>query len=416
MSRRPLATLAVRRPAPALLVGLGLLAIALGSGLPGCSREPTPDPLLREPALLIDAPALTRLLTRTRSLVGTPVGSASSQLLDRLQDCREIAGHFAPAAADSSGNDGARHRDRLVCRNDASIDPALASHLERERGDHAGILQWPVGRNGRAISRVDVDPAGGVSLGGAIEPADSSGPFETDAFELAGLAALLIPAAAPPAQAAIDAAESLLHLQLRPAAGLRLAELIPSGSQADRLFALKGRLLEGALLEGTLELAFLPPAPGGNVPLALVALHHRAAAPIEAALVEALDQLEGTWAIRRTTRPFPTADGERIGGCYADLPILPELAPCWVVTQKALLIGYRAEALEAALAAQSDSSDPSENRSRLTVDFERVRAVDDQLADAPATGIAQLYSRLELHGHTDAEGRVALEGQLRARP
>jgi hypothetical protein len=345
------------------------------------------------------------------------VGSASTQLLDRLRDCREIAGHFAPAATDSSGTDTARHRDRLVCRDDTSIDPALASHLERERGDHAGILQWPVGRTGRVVIRVDVDSAGGVSLGGAIEPADPSG-----ASEIAGLASLLIPAAAAPGKAEIDAAKSLLHLQLRPAAGLRLAELIPSGSQADRLFALKGRLLEGALLEGTLELAFVPPAPGGNVPLALVALHHRAAAPVEAALVEALDQLEETWAITRTAHPFPTADGERIGGCYVDLPILPELAPCWVVTEKALLIGYRAEALEAALAAPVEASAPSgpsgrsDRGSHLVVDFERVRAVDEQLADVPAMGVAELYSRLELHGRTDAEGRVALEGQLRARP
>lgn len=407
MSRPPFARVAARRLVLATLAGLGLLA--LGPGFPGCSREPARDPRLREPALLIDAPALTRLLTRTRSLVETPVGRASTQLLDRLQDCREIAGHFAPAATDSSsGADVTRHRDRLVCRDHASIDPALASHLERERGDHAGILQWPVGRAGRVVLRVDVDSAGGVSLGGAIEPADPS-----DSPEIAGLASLLVPAAAAPAEAAIDAAKSVLHLQLRPAAGLRLAELIPSGSQADRLFALKGRLLEGALLEGTLELAFVPPAPGGTVPLALVALHHRAAAPIEAALAEALDQLEETWSITREARPFPTADGERIGGCYADLPILPELAPCWVVTEKALLIGYRAEALEAALAVPSTANDRG---SRLVVDLERVRAVDEQIAGGPATGVGELYSRLELHGRTDAEGRVALEGQLRARP
>jgi hypothetical protein len=252
---------------------------------------------------------------------------------------------------------------------------------------------------------------GGAVFGGELVPSDSS-----DASEVAGLASLLIPAAAAPDEAAIDAARSLLHLQLRPAAGLRLAELIPSGSQGDRLFALKGRLLEGALLEGTLELAFVPPAPGGSVPLALVALHHRAAAPVEAALVEALDQLERTWAITRTARHFLTPDGERIGGCYADLPILPELAPCWVVTERALLIGYRAEALQAALAARSDPSDPSDRGSRLVVDFERVRALDEQLADATATGVGEIYSRLELHGRSDAEGRVALEGQLRARP
>jgi hypothetical protein len=410
MSRRPFATPAVRRLAWAMFAVLGLLA--LGLGVSGCTRDPARDPLQREPALLIDAPALTRLLTRTRSLVGTPAGSASTRLLDRLQHCREIAGQFAPAETEAQSASSARALDRLVCRDDTSIDPALASQLERERGDHAGVLQWPVGRTGRAVVWVDVDSVGGAVFGGELVPSASSG-----ASEVAGLASLLIPAATAPGEAAIDGARSLLHLQLRPAVGLRLAELIPSGSQGDRLFALKGRLLEGALLEGTLELAFVPPAPGGSVPLALVALHHRAAAPVEAALVEVLDQLERTWAITRTARRFPTRDGERIGGCYADLPILPELAPCWVVTETALLIGYRAEAFDAAIeAGAASASDPTDRGSRLVVDFERVRALDEQLADATATGVGELYSRLELHGRSDAAGRVALEGQLRARP
>lgn len=45
-----------------------------------------------------------------------------------------------------------------------------------------------------------------------------------------------------------------------------------------------------------------------------------------------------------------------------------------------------------------------------------MRALDEQLVETPGTGVAQLYSPLELHGRTDAEDRVALEGQLRARP
>lgn len=393
------------RPARGILAGLGALLLGgtwLGLGLPACSADADRDPMLREPALLIDAAALERLLDRTRTLAGTPAGSASMRLLERLNGCPEIAAHFAPSTPNDSDSAPASRLERLVCRDERSLDPRLAEALERERGEHAGILQWPIGETGRLALVVDVDPSGGLVVGGVLEPSE-----DRDA------GSLLIPAALAPGNAAIDDAASLVHLHLRPAAGLRLAELIPQGSQGDRLFALKGRLLEGALLEGTLEFAFLPPATGGSVPLAVVALHHRAAAPIEAALDEALDQLERTWGIVRTARRFAVAGGgERSGGCYADLPILPELAPCWVVTEKVLLVGYRPEALEVAL---QTGSDPGEATSRLVIDLDRVRSVDAALAPSAAMGLAELYSRLELTGRTGADGRVALEGLLRAR-
>lgn len=409
MSSRLLETPLRPRRAREILAGFGALLLGgtlLGLGLAACSADADRDPLLREPALLIDAAALERLLDRTRTLAGTPAGSASTRLLERLKGCPEVAAHFAPAASTDSAPDPASMLERLVCRDERSLDPRLAEALERARGEHAGILQWPIGVTGRLALVIDVDPSGGLVVGGALEPSED-----------ADAGSLLIPAALAPVHAAIDDAASLVHLHLRPAAGLRLAELIPQGSQGDRLFALKGRLLEGALLEGTLEFAFLPPATGGSVPLAVVALHHRAAAPIEAALDEALDQLERTWGIVRTARRFAIAGGgERNGGCYADLPILPELAPCWVVTEKALLVGYRPEALEVALATGSATgSEPGEATSRLVIDLDRVRRVDAALAPSSATGLAELYSRLELAGRTGADGRVAFEGLLRAR-
>jgi len=385
-------------------VGELLLAGLLsGLGLPACSADADRDPVLREPALLIDASALERLLERTRTLAGTPAGSASMRLLERLNACQEVSAHFDVSATETSGPSPSSMLEALVCRDDRSLDPRLAEALERERGEHAGILQWPIGGTGRLALVVDVDPSGGLIVGGALEPSND-----------AGLGSILIPGALAPGDAAIDASASLVHLHLRPAAGLRLAELIPQGSQGDRLFALKGRLLEGALLEGTLEFAFLPPATGASVPLAVVALHHRAAAPIEAALDEALDQLERTWGIARTARRFPVAaGGERSGGCYADLPILPELAPCWVVTENALLVGYRPEALEVALASRSA---PGGDASRLVVDLDRVRSVDAKLTRSATTGLAELYSRLELTGRSEPDGRIALTGLLRARP
>lgn len=420
LSRRPLAPPILRRPVRAgmpvrargafLAVFMVLLLLAGMLGVSGCSRDSLRDPLLREPALLVDGPALVRLLERTRALAGTPAGVASARLIERLKDCAQVAGHFAERASSKPASPsaaqpgrGASLPERLVCRDDPALDRDLVARLEAERGAHAGVLQWPLGAAGRLLLHVDVDPAGGLVLGGSLEDATDAGPI-----------ALLLPSASAPADAAIDPAATLLHLRLRPAAGLRLAELIPQGSQGDRLFALKGRLLEGALLEGTLELAFLPPAPGGSVPLALIALHHRAAGPIGSALAEAHGQLERTWGIVPTARRFRTGTAdERTGGCYADLPILPEFAPCWVVTEKALLLGYRAEALESALAEPGAAA---ASASALVVDLDRVRALDEALAGAPGTSLAALYSRLEVRGRTDGDGRVVVEGELRARP
>lgn len=392
-------------------------AVATSIGLSGCRAESARDPQLREPAILIDGPALVRLLERLAQLSGTPAGTVSRQLVERLRGCPEVAGHFAgPAHAPStappdsaSANEVwttpiAARLDQLACRDAARLDPALTALLERERTTHAGLLQWPLGESGRLVLRIDVDAAGGLAVDGFLDGANGVGP-----------AALLVPGTAAPGPAVIDPAASLVHLRLRPAKGLRLAERIAQGSQGDRLFALKGRLLEGALLEGTLELGFVPPAPGGAVPLAIIALHHRAGGPIAAALGEALDQLEQTWGLARTPRAFAVAGGSRDGGCYSDVPILPEFAPCWVVTDDALLIGYRAKAIETALAVSAASATALAADSGIVVDFDRVRTLDAALAGPAGAGLASLYSRLELRGRSESDGRVVVEGQLRAR-
>lgn len=380
-----------------LVLGLGLVV-----GLLSCHAESPIDPLRREPALLVEGPALLRFLEHASTLADTPAGRATAKLQSRLESCPEVAlTRPMPAPA----------LEALACREASGLTPALAAHLERARGEHAGLLQWPIGKRGRLELRFDVDAAGGLALTGRVE-----------ADEAMGALAFLLPAAEPPAPARIDAARTLVHLHLRSASGTGLAALIPKDGQADRLFALKGRLLEGALLEGTLELAFVEPVPEGQVPLAVLAVHHRGAAPIAAALAEALGQLESTWSIVPAPRRFGGVNGPALdGGCYADLPLLPELAPCWVVTPDALLVGYRAEAIEAVLAESATPSDAS----GLVVDLERVRSLDRRLVAAqtevagagpwPAR-VADVYSRLELRGATAEDGAIELSGRLEARP
>lgn len=312
------------------------LAAALGLGGLACENRSEPDPRLREKRLLFDGEALRRLLALAAQLDETPIARAARSWQPAVADCAAVSALLdtpdpTPDCVDSGG-----------------LDEAQLAFLRRIRGDADGLLLWPLGEDGRVALRFRVDIDGGVEIDGELQPPSGVASWQ-----------LLVPADEAPAASVLASAGAFVHVRGRPAGGLGLAALMPDGGQADRLFALKGRLLEGALLAGTWELAILPPAPDGSLPLPVGALHHRAAAPVEHALAEALDQLEATWPIRRAPRSFTLANGSKIeGGCFPELPLLPELAPCWVVTPRAFLIAYRGEALDAVLAAPPVASPP----------------------------------------------------------
>lgn len=429
--------------APALAC---LLLLASLFELTGCHRAAPSDPRLREPVVSIEGPALVRLLERLVLLDGTPAGEHAERLLVRARACDELFGHFSSipdspspdgdfdADADADFNaDADAHVDErsarstgagLDCGERSARDEDLAAFARDRRAGADGFLSWPVGDDGHLALRIEVDPHGGLRLDGALEAPSQIGALR-----------LFLPADAAPAPAVIGSDTALVHLRIRPQGGLGLAELLPSGGQADRLFALKGRLLEGALLRGTWELAFLPPAPDGDRPLAVAALHHRNAAALEEALDEALTQLEATWPIRRTPRAFLmdtglTGTGEPLtGGCFLELPILPELAPCWVVTPQAFVIGYRGEAVEQALMPPAVSSPPREDVAdpnasdapatvggRIDLHLDRVQQLDGRLLEGhagPMPRLGDLFSKLEIRLAAAGERRTSIHLQLR---
>ncbi|MEZ4290833.1 MAG: hypothetical protein R3E53_09995 [Myxococcota bacterium] len=114
------------------------------------------------------------------------------------------------------------------------------------RGDHSGWLTWPVGDDGQLELLIDIDARGGLEIEGWLVPPTDPGAL-----------ALLLPDEAPPAASVLTPTATLLHLRMRPAGGLD-PPVVPSGGQADRLFGLRGRLLEGALLAGTWSLPSSP--------------------------------------------------------------------------------------------------------------------------------------------------------------
>jgi len=268
--------------ATALSVLFALFAIPFA----GCQSSEADDPLLRERVVSIDADALASFLEQTARLTGTPAAHHARSLLDRSPSCGELWAHVAPPNLEPDRSPGF-DLSGLDCR-DASVEASELAALVRERrGKADGFVSWPVGEEGRVELRLDIDPQGGLEIEGILIPPSEPGLFS-----------LLVPGSEPLPAPVVTPASTLVHLRMRPASGIRLSNLIPAGSQADRLFALKGRLLEGALLTGTWELAFMPPAPGGEIPLAIGALHHRMTGALEDALDEALAQLEATWPIR----------------------------------------------------------------------------------------------------------------------
>jgi len=357
------------------------------------------------PSVHFDGDALAHVLSTAAKLEGTPLGEAALRSLESIGDCETA---FGVARADGSGVpalptldclDGVSERDRR--------------HTEwasARRGSAAGWMTWPLGTDGHVEARFDLDASGNlVATGRVTPPGDRS------------VLAMFWPDEAAPAASVLDASRVLVHAHAHPEAGLGLARFLPEGGQADQLFALKGRLLEGALLTGTWEFAFVTPSDDGVRPLPVAALHHRGAAPIRAALDEALTQLEATWPIERSPHPFALADGVVIeGGCYADLPLLPELSPCWAVTETAVLIGYRAAAVDAAMGRPHVASAPipaAPSGTRFAIDLQGLDRLDRRAeADPPGITPGSLFERLELElTHVD-EGGFDLSARLDRTP
>ena len=387
--------------------------------LTGCGRSEASDPRLRERVVSFEGDALVRFLERTARLDGTPAAEHSDRLLARAGGCDELFARFAPMAP-ADAHTIEPDSTALDCLDGSEAPTDLQRFARGQRAGADGYLSWPLGEDGALALRIDVDAHGGLTLDGQLEA-----PSEPGALRL------FLPAEEEPAAAVIGSDAALVHLRIRPRGGLGLASLLPSGGQADRLFALKGRLLEGALLAGTWELAFLAPAAAGDKPLAIGALHHRHADALREALDEALTQLEGTWPIRRTPRVFHAKDASPLeGGCFLDLPILPGFAPCWVVTPEAFLIGYRGEAIDLALARPAVSSAPTQRPadartdevrdragSRIDVHLDRVRALDRRAPGEPgAVHPGDLFSKLEIRLGADEAGRTTLHARLRAGP
>jgi hypothetical protein len=270
--------------------------------------------------------------------------------------------------------------------------------LHRERGARALAFVWPLEAGPKLRGRLELDAAGNAELALTVPDAAAH-----------GLTGLVLPGEAPPGPGVLSGRDALVHARLRPAGGLDLAALIPSGGQADRLFRLRSALFAGLVLDGTWELALYLPEPGQAVPPAALALGVTTRDAAVAAMEGFLAELVATWPVHRSE----FAVGAAAGACLLDLRILPDFAPCYVAMPGALLIGYNPESLRRALAAGEPALGADGG---LVVELARLAEADARLAGKAAASTpaaAPAWRRLRAEGR-EVEGRVELRVHLDA--
>lgn len=292
-------------------------------------------------------------------MTGTKVGEFAQTTLDRLPaDCPRVSLHCP---------DGA-------CPTDAPFECDFTESLgppEALLGTWNWAHQRPVQDNGTLMVR------GGRSPSGVTRSE-----IEVTASVLAGN--FLAPSTDPPATAVSTPKGRMVHFLVRPEAGLNLAALVADGSWSSQLFSLKSELFEATTLEGTLEFALYEPSPQSVFPpfILAVPVTHRDRA--RAAIDQFIDEIRGRWPIEVT--PLEDQDGQ----CLTNLELLPALAPCYVMTDRALVLGWNFGSLRAA--GSDPAGEPfSVDSSHLEVDFAALSRADDVVRAATHSSYPKLH-------------------------
>jgi hypothetical protein len=329
-----------------------LVAVLCALPLAGCEK-PSEDVWPEGALLVARRAAVVSLLSRLDALEGTPLSRAAAGLAARIPECTLLEA-WAPSGR------VADLPPALTCRRKSS--PLEALH--RARGERDLLFVIPVGD--------------GPPLRGSVRREGSDVALELRWQEPPdhGALGLLLPGREVSGPDLLAAGGRLAHARVRPESGLDVAALVPANSQADRLFRMRADLFAGAVLDGTWEGALYLPRAGGTVPRAAIALGFDLRAAAIAAAERFVDDLTRTWPVRRVDYAHDGAPG----ACLLDLKILPELAPCYVATDRALVVGWNASSLEVALAGDAASAGEDETAGRMEIDLALFAEADALLA------------------------------------
>jgi len=368
----------------AAAVGLALACVACSE--PAAPRQAWPAGNL----LVARSDALRQLLAQLEGIEGTRIARHSAELLRSLPDCPWISARTAPGAEDPAPS--------LAC-----FDPAgeLAA-LDRVRGNADLVFALDGEAGERTVGTLT------IADGGAI---DAEILLPESRFDSAR--ALLLPDREPAGPPLLNRSDELVHARLRPEGGLDIASLVPTSSQADRMFRLKSELFAGAVLDGTWEAAVYLPEPGHPMPRAALAVGFAFRDPAVAAMEGFLDELESAWPLRRSD----FALGDARGACLLELKVMPDFAPCYVATRSALVLGWNAASIRKAIAdapTPGAAADAAPSEHALTVEIARIPEADARFAaleeDAPPlVRTAWPWHRLTADGRREGDAvRVRL--------
>jgi hypothetical protein len=307
-----------------------LLAVLLLCG-GGCRREgdarSAAPPWPRRSVVAGDAAALRRVLERLERMKGTPLARSAAELRGRVADCEQFEIALEP---------GGRHDLLGAARCAPLAEQHPAVQALRENGDLVFVLD--LGGQTWLAGHARVSPPGAVTLQARLLAEDES----------SALARWLIPDAEPPGPARLSGDATLVHARFHPAAGLDIAGLVGTGTQADDMFRLKSQVFSSAVLSGPWEAALYLPPDGRFLPPLALAADVRMESAAGSAVRQFLDEITKRWPMRR--QPFEVAGAA--GECLPDVRLIPDLVPCYVLGRGALMVGSSPEALRIALQGQ----------------------------------------------------------------
>lgn len=228
---------------------------------------------------------------------------------------------------------------------------------------HAAAFLLPDAGIGRFSGTVDVSPDGAFVATGSLP--DPPGGTAWD---------LLLPDDGDPGPDVLPSDGALVHARVRQARVADIATLSGPSAGDEDVFGLNASLFASSVLSGTWEFVAWPPADGGRVPGAALAVGTRSETIAGAAAEQYVATLSKRWPFVAT----PTDAGGHAATCLTGLNLLPELTPCWAIAQGNLVVAWNAASLARAFGVTTHHAATSE----VVVHFSAFPAADAALTRA----------------------------------